>query len=335
MGSCLGERRTGTPVIATAEKLRKAAKTATKRTARIYRELANTIMPASIEMEEDIGENHPTNKLPMLDIQVWMEEDSRIRYSFFSKPMATEELTWERSALPTKTKINILMEETGSRLRNCDPLTPWEEKEEIISRMNLQMMKGGHRERFRHMITTRAVYKHLDTLRKDREGKRPMYRNREEMKEEWKDRGGRPDSQDWFRRGGATGVLSVPNTPQEVLRERIERAVRAGQGPREQLLKIVEQPGVSVRNSLCRSNPIPREHCHRRACPLRDQGCKERCLKESVNYVARCKRCWEDLGEEGGKVYLGESSRSVYTRAMANPLKLPNKYSTQMAITQT
>ena len=82
----------------------KIGESGTKRTARIYRELANTIMPASIEMEEDIGENHPTNKLPMLDIQVWMEEDSRIRYSFFSKPMATEELTWERSVLPQKQK---------------------------------------------------------------------------------------------------------------------------------------------------------------------------------------------------------------------------------------
>ena len=117
----------------------------------------------------------------------------------------------------------------------------------------------------------------------------------------------------------------MPNTPQEVLREKVERAIRAGQGPKEQLLKVVEKPGQSVRNSLVRSNPTPKEHCLRRACPMGDQGCKERCLAEGVSYVARCKRCWEEEGAEGGKVYLGESSRSVYTRAHGHYTDLRSK----------
>ena len=121
---------------------------ATKRTARIYKELANTIMPASIQMEEDIGENHQSGRLPMLDTEVWIENGRCIRHSFYRKPMASVELVWERSALPISSKTNILLEEMGRRLRNCDPATPWAQKCEIISRMNLEMRKCGHREIF-------------------------------------------------------------------------------------------------------------------------------------------------------------------------------------------
>ena len=67
------------------------------------------------------------------------------------------------------------------------------------------MYRGGHTDRFRHMVTVRAVYKHLDTLDKDRRGIKTMYRSRTEMLEDWEKMGGKPDSQDWFRRGGALG----------------------------------------------------------------------------------------------------------------------------------
>ena len=50
-------------------------------------------------MEEDIGDNHQNGGLPMLDTEVWIDIEGRMRNRFFSKPMASEELVWERSAL--------------------------------------------------------------------------------------------------------------------------------------------------------------------------------------------------------------------------------------------
>ena len=99
----------------------------TARTARVYRELANKIMPDSVEMEEDIGENHPNSRLPILDCEMWIENGQKIRHRFYKKPMATEEVVWERSALPISSKTNISLEEMGRRLKNCDIDTPWEE----------------------------------------------------------------------------------------------------------------------------------------------------------------------------------------------------------------
>ena len=83
--------------------------------------------------------------------------------------MASVELVWKRSALPINSKTNILLEVMGRRLRNYDPQTPWAQKCEIVSRMDMEMKNCGHRKIFRHMITGRAVGKHRDSLKKDRE----------------------------------------------------------------------------------------------------------------------------------------------------------------------
>ena len=81
------------------------------------------------------------------------------------------------------------------------------------------------------------------------------------MKETWAAKGGRPDSQDWFRKGGATGVLKVPNTPQQSLKEKVERVLENVPGPKDQNLKVIERPGLSVRRVLYKNNPLKRADC--------------------------------------------------------------------------
>ena len=67
---------------------------------------------------------------------------------------------------------------------------------------------------------------------------------------------------------------------------------------------------------LVRSDPFPRQHCHRNDCPLDDpDGCKERCFQGHVNYTIQCKKCGAVSDEESEKcVYCGESSRGCYVR---------------------
>ena len=42
-----------------------------KRVAIEMRKIANTIMPRSVEMEEDVPSNHSNRKLPILDMEMW------------------------------------------------------------------------------------------------------------------------------------------------------------------------------------------------------------------------------------------------------------------------
>ena len=45
------------------------------RTATIMKEIANTIMPGIIIMEEDTSSAHENAKLPILDMEFWVEEN--------------------------------------------------------------------------------------------------------------------------------------------------------------------------------------------------------------------------------------------------------------------
>ena len=73
-------------------------------------------------------------------------------------------------------------------------------------------------------------------------------------------------------------------------------------------------------SNLARSNPFKRSSCGRQRCPLLlgESKCNEDCYKESIVYLATCNRCYDAELEAGlepkPRVYIGESSRTLYTR---------------------
>ena len=66
------------------------------RTARLIREIANSVMPSVIIMEEDTPSAHTNGRLPILDMEFWVEDNS-ILHQFYKKPMATRKVTMARS----------------------------------------------------------------------------------------------------------------------------------------------------------------------------------------------------------------------------------------------
>ena len=76
-----------------------------RNTARFYRVIAITIMPESIEMEEDVGCNHEDGYIPILDTKMRMHEGGII-HKFYAKPMTTREVIGARSSIPTTNKMN-------------------------------------------------------------------------------------------------------------------------------------------------------------------------------------------------------------------------------------
>ena len=55
---------------------------------RILCEIGNTIDP-SIQLEPDAPSQHGDNKLPILDLKMWVGEGGLIRHSFFKKEVAS------------------------------------------------------------------------------------------------------------------------------------------------------------------------------------------------------------------------------------------------------
>ena len=73
------------------------------------RKIANTVMPRSIEMEEDVSSNHYNDKLPILDMEMWWEGNILL-HQHYTKPMASRAVVMARSAFSTSNKRNILVE---------------------------------------------------------------------------------------------------------------------------------------------------------------------------------------------------------------------------------
>ena len=93
-----------------------------RRTMQQLRAMANSIKDDNV-MKEDVGSNHSDGTLPMLDVRMWVERDSEtgeqeIKYKFYEKEMVSRLVLMERSALPIKTKIQIMVQEIVRRSRN-------------------------------------------------------------------------------------------------------------------------------------------------------------------------------------------------------------------------
>ena len=78
-------------------------------TAAIYRAIANTIRPRSIVMEEDVASRHPGGRLPILDMETWVE-GGELMIQFYRTPMASRPVVMARSAFTTRStrSMNIL-----------------------------------------------------------------------------------------------------------------------------------------------------------------------------------------------------------------------------------
>ena len=150
-----------------------------------------------------------------------------------------------------------------------------------------------------------------------------MYRSKEEREEAWRRKGGKDDKATWFRKAGASTVMTVPATKESRLAGLVREALQSAPDPTGCKTMVREQPGPSVRQCLVRSNPLPRRSCGRPLCPWLRKGeeCKMRCFQEGVGYLAYCTRCHDAQLEEGKEegdvveeVYLGETSRSLVSR---------------------
>ena len=148
------------------------------RTARLLREVANTITPM-IRMKEDVPSNHQSRKLPILDLEVWVRGHT-IFHQYYQKPMASRVVVQASSAFSTSKKRSILLEEGLRRLRNCSPELEWKEKVVFLHRFSGDLKRSGHVSSFRRTVLRRVIIKYKTDLTNHVEGNRLLYRPKAE-----------------------------------------------------------------------------------------------------------------------------------------------------------
>ena len=152
-----------------------------KRAAKVLKDVANSVI-SMIVMEEDFPTNHPSGRLPILDLEVWVV-DNLIRHQFYKNSMASRKVVQASSAFSTGMKHSILVEEGLRRLRNCSPELLWAKKIKFLNMFSSDLRYSGHTESFRTTVLKKVVGRYKVELSNHLEGKVKMFRTREEREQ--------------------------------------------------------------------------------------------------------------------------------------------------------
>lgn len=298
------------------------------RTMREVTRMANSICPI-IQMTSDCPGNYGDQKMPLLDLKVWMSGGAgrqRVMFEFYRKPMATRLLIMARSAMPSRTKRASLTQEALRIMRNCCPDIPWERRAELLSDFCLRMKISGYPQLYRKGIIESTLAAWDKILEEDRTGERPLYRERawrreERQKEKEKKAAG------WYKQlGGKKSDFPIfcPMSPGGRLAERwrkVAEEVRRASGGKVRPT-IVEQPGLPISALLVDSLAGELDDCGKEDCnpcqtgTTRKLSCRRVTLGGMV-YNASCLTCRERGVREGevlASCYHGRTCRCLYSR---------------------
>ena len=82
-------------------------------------------------------------------------------------------------------------------------------------------------------------------------------------------------------------------------------------------IKVVEKAGIAIKKLLQRSDPFKSRKCEREDCSVCREDGKGPCDRQSVTYDVKCAEC--------NDIYIGETSRSEYTRGKEHMTSLAKK----------
>ena len=283
-----------------------------ERLASVLRDIANSIMPC-IQMEADWPSKNRDGKLPILDLKVWTNKDNKVMYTHYEKPMATKSVLHSKSAHPEACKRSVHTQEILRRLMNCSRELKWEDEAAPVATEYMYRMKlAGYKEGYRKSVLLGALNIYKGKLEADKQGVRPIFRPKD-WKREVRDREKANRRRNWATKRGHTAPIFVPATPGGGLAKAMREV--AGREASEGIhFNIVEKCGVRIKSQLQKSNPTATPGCSKENC----LGCREgkgeggKCHKNNVNYEIECKLC----PEEERSVYIGETARNLYTRAL-------------------
>ena len=189
-------------------------------TMKILTSVANSITP-EIRMEADYPSKHNDNRLPFLDLAIWMD-GKKVRHSFFRKDMATPFLILKRSAMSMATKRESLLQEGLRRLRNMDCSISIDERNKVMSTFSNAMRISGYNWEYRFNMIKGITQRYQECERLISEGSRVRYRTGAQILEQKQNRNGKSINT-WFLKGEFTNVLKVQCTPEGRLREVVQK----------------------------------------------------------------------------------------------------------------
>ena len=278
-------------------------------------EIANSITPM-LRWTPDWPSANSNSKLPVLDLSIWcqeMEKGTVTFYQFYSKPMTNPVSIPANSALSSNVKFSTYRQEVFRVLRNTSVDLSWREKAELLSYMSWRMMISGYSTGFRIQAICGGLIGHLRILYRSVKDEINIHRNKEEILQQKSAKGGVK----WFKRNNpqCRSVLFIPATPGSTLANTVRDLERKNRQGRKTRIKVVEQSGRTVRNTVVKNYPWAVSCCEDPLCfPCSSGGTVESkvsCRHPGIGYKITCLLC-NDV--EVVALYHGESGRNLYSR---------------------
>ena len=134
-------------------------------------------------MEIDVPSLHDNCRLPVLDLEVWIDDQNRCLYSFYSKDISTPYTILFNSAVPVSTKRTTMLQEGIRRWVNTSSLVPEEELKCTLSRYMNKLRVSGYDLKYRLEVLKGIQVRIKDFEAKIIEGYKVRNRSRVEISE--------------------------------------------------------------------------------------------------------------------------------------------------------
>ena len=164
--------------------------------------MSNNIDP-QIRFTGEGADNHVGGRVPMLDLEVWRSSSKetggkKLEWSYYEKPIMSQLLLMEKSAMPMNTKMNVLSQEIIRRMKNMSLSLPVSARVEVLNRMMIKMKDSGYSQDQRLDVLHAGTLGFCRMMVRQRTMGRRINRPRKEGQEERRDRKILGDTQ-WFR----------------------------------------------------------------------------------------------------------------------------------------
>ena len=283
-----------------------------ERTMKNIQQYANSI-ETSIKTTIDYSSNYEDNKLPVLDLKVWIgyttSGEVKILHEHYMKNVSSRMLIHANSGHPMDMKKSILVNEVVRILRNCSSLLKWEDIIPHIEYFVKRMQFSGYEKALRHEIISKALKVQDRNISKyDREGVRYIP-SRNSYNERRKNR--KEKRKNWFSKDGKhETVMFVEATENSELKYKVQAAAKRNKIK----VKVLEKSGISMKSILQKSDPFDKIDCQRRECVMcnsTDVITEVDCRSRGCVYEMVCSLCKDKLKNEK---YRGQTGRSMYER---------------------
>ena len=281
-----------------------------ERLAKLLLEIANSIMEC-VKMEGDWPSKNRNMKLPILDMEVWTDVEGNILYRHYEKDVSRKTVLHSKSAHSAACKRGVHTQEIVRRLLNTSQRLKWEDEvAPVVTEYMRRMKNAGYGENYRKEVLKHAIRIYDKKREEHMQGIQPMYRHKNWKREERKKEKANK-KMNWAKGDGHIAPIFVPTTPGGVLMKMMRKV--ADEEAKEGIhFKIMEVGGRTMKRTLQQSNPTATPGCDAEDCLAcnHERGKGGDCRKNNINYQVECCLCPE--GES--PVYVGETSRNIYTR---------------------